>query len=140
MYAILQILNAIPGGAAVASALDMGARVRHTGGVIGRGGTIRQVPAFAFAGAPRYHSGGVAGLKPGEVPAILQTGEEVLARNDPRNVMNGGGQQQSTSAGVRILNVVDPSLVSDYMSSSQGEEVIVNAISRNAGQIKQVLA
>lgn len=137
MYAVLQILNAIPGGAAVASAMDVGARVRHTGGVIGRGGTVRQVPSFAFAAAPRYHSGGVAGLKPGEVPAILQTGEEVLARNDPRNVMNGGGQEKS--GGVRILNVVDPSLVSDFMSSSSGEEVIVNAISRNAGAIKQVL-
>lgn len=137
MYAVLQILNAIPGGSAVAAAMDVGAKVKHTGGVIGRGGTVRNVPSFVFAGAPRYHSGGVAGLKPGEVPAILQTGEEVLARNDPRNVMNGGGQQQG--GGVRILNVVDPSLVSDFMSSSSGEEVIVNAISRNAGAIKQVL-
>ncbi len=137
MYAVLQILNAIPGGSAVAAAMDVGAKVKHAGGVIGRGGTVRNVPSFVFAGAPRYHSGGVAGLKPGEVPAILQTGEEVLARNDPRNVVNGGGQQQS--GGVRILNVVDPSLVSDFMSSSAGEEVIVNAISRNAGAIKQVL-
>lgn len=143
MYAVLQILNAIPGGAAVASAMDIGARanVKHTGGVVGRGGVIRQVDPALFTAAPRYHTGGVAGLKPGEVPAILQTGEEVLAKNDPRNVMNGGGQQQQgTGNGVRILNVVDPSLVSDYMSSSAGEEVIVNAISRNAGAVKQVLA
>ena len=33
-----------------------------------------------FAGAPRYHEGGIAGLKPGEVPAILQKGEVVLPK------------------------------------------------------------
>lgn len=37
--------------------------------------------AFApstWAGAPRYHNGGIAGLRPGEIPAILQRGERVI--------------------------------------------------------------
>jgi hypothetical protein len=37
-----------------------------------------------FANAQRYHVGGIAGLKPGEVPAILKQGEEVLTADDPR--------------------------------------------------------
>jgi tape measure domain-containing protein len=139
MYALLQLLNAIPGGSAIASALDIGAKVKHTGGVVGNGGTTRQVNPALFVGAPRYHSGGVAGLKPGEVPAILQTGEEVLARNDPRNVMNGGGQAQQGGSGVRILNVIDPDIVSDYMNSSSGEQTIINVLQRNAGAVKQIL-
>lgn len=52
----------------------------HTGGVVGMGGTPRAVDPLWFANAPRYHSGGIAGLKPDEVPAILQRGERVTAR------------------------------------------------------------
>lgn len=137
MYSLLLLLNSIPGGSAVASMMDIGARVRHSGGMA-EAGTTRRVNPALFVGAPRYHSGGVAGLKPGEVPAILQTGEEVLARNDPRNVMNGGGQAQQ-GGGYRIINVVDPSLVADYMQSSSGEQTIINTIQRNAGSVKQIL-
>jgi hypothetical protein len=59
-----------------------GARVGlfHKGGVVGRGGGSKTVNPGVFAGAPRYHSGGIAGLKPDEVPAILQKGEVVLPR------------------------------------------------------------
>lgn len=38
------------------------------------------MPGMAFAGAPRLHSGGWAGLRPDEVPAIVQRGELVLSR------------------------------------------------------------
>lgn len=62
----------------------------HNGGVVGSTPTFsRPIPALAFAGAPRYHSGGIAGLRPDEVPAILQKGEVVLPRG--AGVKNGGG-------------------------------------------------
>ena len=93
------------------------------------------VPALAFACAPRMHTGGWAGIKPDEVPAILQTGEEVLAKNDPRNAANGGAQNN----GYRIVNVLDPSLVSGYLESSAGERSVLNVISRNPGQVKQLI-
>jgi hypothetical protein len=48
------------------------------------------VPALAFTGAPRLHDGGVLGLRSNEVPAILERGEEVLTRDDPRHRMNAG--------------------------------------------------
>jgi hypothetical protein len=56
--------------------------ILHGGGVAGRDGygSGRSVPAAIFAGAPRYHNGGIAGLRPGEVPAILQRGERVIPR------------------------------------------------------------
>lgn len=60
------------------------AGVLHQGGPAGSG-PRRAVPSGLFAGAPRYHQGGYAGLKPGEVPAILQTGERVLSRKEQRN-------------------------------------------------------
>ncbi|MDK4727474.1 phage tail length tape measure family protein [Rhizobium phaseoli] len=63
--------------------------ILHSGGVAGSDGYGhgRSVSPSTFAGAKRYHTGGVAGLQPGEVPAILQRGEVVL----PRGTKTGGG-------------------------------------------------
>ena len=58
------------------------ASILHSGGVVGSAGTGRMVPAMAFANAPRMHSGGWAGLRSDEVPAILQRGERVLSRRE----------------------------------------------------------
>lgn len=111
------------------------AGIFHRGGIVGRGAVPgRMVPAWAFAGAPRFHSGGIAGMKQDEVPAVLQKGEEVLAKNDPRNAANGGGQQP-----FRVVNVLDPRLAGDYLESSEGERVILNVIGKNPGQVRQLL-
>ncbi|MEX6725160.1 phage tail tape measure C-terminal domain-containing protein [Parapedomonas caeni] len=56
------------------------AGIFHQGGVAGGPAQQRLVPAFAFVGAPRFHDGGLAGLRADEVPAILQRGEMVLSR------------------------------------------------------------
>lgn len=56
--------------------------ILHKGGVAGSDGYGhgRSVSPAVFAGAPRYHKGGIAGLRPDEVPAILQRGEVVLPK------------------------------------------------------------
>jgi tape measure domain-containing protein len=70
----------------------------HQGGVVGAGGAPRVALApWAFNLAPRYHSGGIAGLMPDEVPAVLRAGEEVLREDDPRHRNNLRG-----AAGVSI--------------------------------------
>ena len=136
-FLVLQLLESIfPGaGKLVAGAGGASAAVKHKGGMVGGPGVRRRVNPLLFAGAPRFHDGGVVGLQPGEVPAILQTGEEVLAKNDPRNAANGGAQNN----GYRIVNVLDPSLVSGYLESSAGERSVLNVISRNPGQVKQLI-
>lgn len=50
--------------------------VAHSGGLIEQITARRKVPALAFAGAPRLHSG----FAPDEFPAILQRGETVIPR------------------------------------------------------------
>lgn len=74
----------------------------HTGGVVGEGSVKRNVPASVFAGAIRYHSGGIAGLQPNEVPSILQKGEEVLTRKDVRHRDNGGGVQRAPQVNITV--------------------------------------
>lgn len=66
-------------------------RAHHQGGVVGSSGTVRHgLNPLIFGNAPRYHSGGFAGLRPNEVPAVLERGEEVITRKDPRHRLNGG--------------------------------------------------
>ncbi|WP_099827985.1 phage tail tape measure C-terminal domain-containing protein [Oceaniglobus indicus] len=67
------------------------ADILHAGGMVGAAGQSRMVPAMAFAAAPRMHSGGVAGLRHDEVPAILQRGERVLSRREAQSYGGGGG-------------------------------------------------
>lgn len=129
-YLVLQLLDSIyPGLGKMTAAISAG--TNHSGGMAGEGGTRRPLPALLFAGAPRYHSGGVAGLGPDEVPAVLQKGEEVLTKGDPRHRNNGGmGEQPQRS--LRIVNVNDPrTAFREYLESAEGEEVVVNIMGRN---------
>ena len=101
-------------GAAVPAAAEAGNvfhAVYHAGGAAGApGGVERLVPPAVFAGAPRLHRGGVAGLRADEVPAILQRGETVLPRGAPAaaptevrvEVTNRGTPQQVTQADGRF--------------------------------------
>jgi hypothetical protein len=67
------------------------APVQHAGGMVGGPGPGRMVSPLAFAVAPRMHAGGWAGLRPDEVPAILQRGERVLSRAEVASGVSRGG-------------------------------------------------
>ena len=85
-----------------------------------------------MATAPRYHDGGLAGLKPDEVPAVLRRGEEVLTANDPRHRNNGGGLAPAPAqVTVRNINLFDTQMIGDYLSTQPGERAILNVVSRN---------
>jgi tape measure domain-containing protein len=144
--AILNALRSIfPGmgfGGGVAGAL---AGVAHEGGIAGSTNRSRRVDPSIFAGAMRYHTGGIAGLKPGEVPAILQQGEEVLTKADPRHIFNGGGK---TGAGggaapqvnTKIINAFDSaSFLSEALNSRVGEEALINYVRANTGALRSAL-
>lgn len=88
--------NEIGGGAGSSGMFDFVGNLfikafgMHGGGIAGQDASFTRVmPAAAFRRAPRLHLGGMAG---GEVPAVLQAGEEVLTRRDPRHRANGGGR------------------------------------------------
>ena len=91
------IANALSG--ALGGAGGLFANILHTGGVVGSPGPGRMVPALAFAHAPRMHAGGWAGIKPDEVPAILQRGERVLSRREAA----GYGQSSAPAVNVTIM-------------------------------------
>jgi hypothetical protein len=100
--AVLAFKNAVLGPIANALSGVFGggsttAAVSHNGGMVGLSGMSRSVPAAVFAGAARMHSGGTvepvgswAGLRPDEVPTILQRGERVLNRREAAAYSPGG--------------------------------------------------
>lgn len=141
---ILNALVGLGGGFGAAASAAGGVAVAHSGAVIGSGSAnrTRSTPANWFAAAPRMHTGGVVGLAPDEVPTILQKGEEVLAKQDPRNVMNGGaaGGQAAPAAGPTIINAIDADdLAQTVMSNPATGPAIVNFIRSNKRQVKQIL-
>jgi len=91
------IANALSG--ALGGAGGIFANILHTGGMVGSPGPGRMVPAMAFTTASRMHAGGWAGIKPDEVPAILQKGERVLSRREAA----GYGQSSAPAVNVTIM-------------------------------------
>lgn len=118
----------------------------HTGGIAGEGNArpMKNASPAWFTNAVRYHGGGIAGLAPNEVPAVLEKGEEVLTEQDPRHRKNGGlnpaSEQPSAAPTIRVINAIDSGdLVSAGLSSPPGEEAFLNAIRGKSGQIKEIL-
>lgn len=101
----------------------------HQGGIAGGPGPTKRVPALAFAGAPRLHDGGVLGLRSNEVPAILQRGEEVLTRDDPRHRANAQG------AVTVVMNVTTP----DAQSFRRSQGQIMADVSTGIGRARRTL-
>lgn len=135
-------LNAIRGALGLPGAPGAPAATGHTGGRVGRGriggNPTRSIDPAVFASAIRYHEGGVVGLKPGEVPAILKEGEEVLTDADPRHMANGGGA--ASGGDVRVVNAIDSvSFLEEAMRTRQGERIVLNFIRANSASVKAVL-
>ncbi|RWC04212.1 MAG: hypothetical protein EOQ56_04305 [Mesorhizobium sp.] len=112
------------GGGLLGGAIIPG--ILHKGGVAGSDGYGhgRSVSPGTFAGAKRYHQGGVAGLMPGEVPAILQRGEVVLPKGN-----GGGGRSEIT---IRVIGEEGPMFRPTIRAESQ--DVAVKVTQAGIGQ------
>lgn len=135
------INTAVPG-------LNLGGAVPagHTGGVVGSaaiggGNPSRNVPAEWFTNAMRYHSGGIVGFRPDEIPAVLKKNEEVLTEEDPRHRFNTdktASAQQNPQTLKQVL-VLDPKDLATAMASTAGTKVILTALKNNASTVKSIL-
>src|SRR5690606_9035953 len=68
--------------------------VKHSGGLVGEPGPTRLVDPAIFAGAPRFHSGGIVkGLSAGEVPIIARANEGVFTPEQMKALGGMGGVQ-----------------------------------------------
>lgn len=139
---ILNALRGAFGGTQFGAMLGFG----HTGGIVGSkrvgsGNMARRVDPGVFAGAARFHTGGIVGLRPNEVPIIAKKGEEVLTEDDPRHMWNqSGGSGGGDSRSMKIVNAFDGSdMLNEALGSAAGEEVFVNYVRRNRTRVRSAL-
>lgn len=136
------ILNALQAGGSPGAAggggfggfiAGVASSIFHEGGIAGGSAPARTVPASYFNKARRYHEGGIAGLRPNEVPAILERNEEVLTETDPRHRNNGGGAGMN----VKVVNTIDAgSFVSEGLSTTEGEQSVLNFMKANSSAVR----
>lgn len=86
------------------------AGIFHGGGVVGRDAApARGVDAAVFLTAPRYHTGGFAGLAPDEMPAILRRGEAVLTAEQMAALGAGARRRDERQPPVTVMmNISTP--------------------------------
>ena len=142
MIAKQAILNALQassfGGSSFGQAV-IGAFANHSGGMAGAGTPRLANPAW-FSNATRYHGGGIAGLKPNEVPTILEKGEEVLTRNDPRHALNGGGNGGKGPMQFNQFISLDPTDLADSIAATPAfSRNLMTVIRAERRQISTVL-
>lgn len=112
------------------------AGIFHGGGQVGQPSQVRMVDPAIFANASRRHTGGLAS---GEVPIIALKDEEVLTRDDPRHVLNGG--KGGSPSNTKVVNVFDAADVLEAaLETTAGEKIIMNFMSRNARKIGGALS
>lgn len=137
------ILQQLALNAAKAIGKVFGFGVAHQGGVIGAQGAKRSLNMGNVGNIMRYHSGGVAGLAPNEVPTILERGEEVLTSDDPRHIFNmgkGGGGGAEGSPRFKIVNAFNTAdLLSEALSTRDGEEAILNHVRQNPAAFRAAI-
>lgn len=129
----------MPLGGWIAGGMNTLMATMHTGGLASSARpATRAVSPLAFAAPMFYHGGGFAGLKPNEVPAILEKNEEVLTRSDPRHALNGG--KNSGTPNVKVVNLFDNAdVVSAGLETSVGEKAFINLVRRRSSDIKAAL-
>ena len=139
MLGLLQDIGAVVAKALIMRALFGGGEgggllgglfgAMHEGGPVGAFSGVRAVDPSVFANAPRYHSGGVAGLQPNEVPAILEAGEVVI----PKDARRRGGTEAAAGDTYNItIQAVDAQSFAKLLERGKGtlENLIVNGIQR----------
>ncbi|MEG8019474.1 peptidoglycan DD-metalloendopeptidase family protein [Sphingomonas sp. LR55] len=126
---------------AVGVAVPTPVPANHTGGIAGQNTSgTRLLNPNVFAAAARFHTGGIAGLRPDEVPIIAQKGEEILTRGDARHRANGGLGGGGVPVNLKVVNAIDAGdFVSKGLDSGVGGKALMNYIRANSGAIKQAI-
>ncbi len=140
--AIFNALSSMGFGGKIAGAIG---GLFHSGGVAGQTtNRSRAVSPMWFANAARYHGGGVAGLKPGEVPAILEEGERIRTVDQERalqeRLRNAESGQGASPVNVKVVNAIDSGeFVSAGLSTVVGERAVMNFMRARKTAVKSAL-
>lgn len=149
--------------AALVSLASFGANsVPATAGILATTAAAETVAATAFLAEGGFVSG-PGGPTSDSIPARLSDGEFVVNAqsterfrpqleainngaggneifgNSSQGASQEGAANNEASGGVNVINVLDPSIVEDFIDSPAGEKVVINVIERNATAIGQLV-
>lgn len=96
------------------------------------------LPGFASGGS--FTVGGEPGVDKNIVAFKASRNETVTVTPPGRQPASETPMVQAQMPGIRIINVLDRSLVADYLNSSDGEKAVINVISSNPGAVRQAIA
>lgn len=113
-------LGGLFGGGGFTDSQLLGGQSFHSGGIVGYEGSFRYMPAYAYANAPRYHSG----FQPDEYPVVLQKGEGVFTK---KQMSSMGG---SLTVNVPINGIDNKKMVADLKNSI--ESTVVSVMKRHS--------
>ncbi len=142
-FAIAESSMAIVQGIAKSASLGWPANIAAIAATIAQtAGLVSQISSVAFAGG--FRTGGTFKV-PGQGGADSQTvafnatpGEQVSVTT-PAQQAAAAAPPVGEGKGMTIVNVLDPSVVEDFLTSSEGESVLVNSISNNRESINATL-
>jgi len=139
-FALVDSVIKIQQGIANAASLPFPANLGAMGSVAAAtAGIVSTIQGQNFSGA--YDEGGKipagkVGLV-GEIgPELVQGPANVTSRKETAEMFKNGGKKDKEEAvppqvNVRNINVLDPSVVGDYLATDAGEELIMNVVQRN---------
>ncbi|UFK26973.1 tail length tape-measure protein [Vibrio phage vB_VpaS_AL-2] len=153
---IMKIQQGIANAASLPWPANLGAIASTVAATANIVSTIQSVQMQGGSYAGAYDKGGH--IPAGQFGIVGEHGMEfvkgpanVTGREDTRKLLEraarggdsgqGGAQQALQSpTNIRIINSVDPALMTEYMGSAEGEKVIMNVVRRNGRTIKQMVA
>lgn len=130
------------GGGGILGGIGMLFGIHHEGGVAGGPAPVRLMSGSTLSSARRYHTGGVAGLNPGEVPAILERGEHVMTRREAsrqkRRIMGTDRPAEDSRKPHVNINLIDPRQIPAIMM--EHPEATLNIINLKSTDVRRILS
>lgn len=103
---------------------------------------ILSTNAGSFATGGQFMVEGKSGVDANNINMNVTRGERVTVETPAQqraNDQGGNGSGETPMANVKILNSMDPRIALDAVDTAEGEQLIVNIITRNAPAVKRVL-
>jgi hypothetical protein len=103
---------------------------------------IISTPVGSYRDGGDFIVQGNAGIDKNNINMDVSRGERVTIQTpeQQRQAAKGGGAAKPVLVQPKIVNIIDPKMALDAMSSRDGDGVIMNFIERNASQIQRVLS
>lgn len=140
-FALADAVVKIQQGIAAASALPFPTNLPAIASTVAAtAGVVSTISGSNFSGA--YDNGGTipqgkVGLVGEFGPEIVEGPANVRSRRETAEMFNGGGDKEQASpvpapqVNLKNINVLDPTVVGDYLNTDDGEQLIMNVVQRN---------